>query len=146
MGLPEWVKAALFAAIIVVSGVGLLLGAQALRPQPPVLNDGIAVSLTIEGAGWTIRYASNDTRNGTVFLFLLEAAQTLHFSVEWSNWSPPYSAVFVDAINGARNNDGGNGRWWVFWVDGAYATTAADLTVLHGGEHIAWRYTTPEGG
>ncbi|HLE46428.1 MAG TPA: hypothetical protein VI915_05560, partial [Thermoplasmata archaeon] len=118
MSLPERVKAALFAAIIVLSAVGLILGAQAFRPQPPHLAQGIAVSMTIEGSGWTIAYASNDTRNNTVFAFLLEAARVLHFSLEWSNWSPPYSAVFVDAIGGAHNGDGG--RWWVFWVDGAY--------------------------
>jgi len=58
--------------------------------------------------------------------------------------APPYSAVFIDAINGSLNNDGG--RWWVFWVDGVYANTAADLTVLLGGEAIAWRFVLPGGG
>ena len=86
----------------------------------------------------------SDSRNNTVFLFLLEAARTLHFALQWSNWSPPYSAVFIDSINGSRNGDGG--RWWVFWVDGVYANTAADLTVLHGGEAVLWRFTVPEGG
>ncbi len=143
MSLPERVKAALFAAVIVLSAAGLIVGAQVFRPQPPHLAWGIAVSMMIEGPGWTIAYASNGTRNNTVFGFLLEAARVLHFSLEWTNWSPPYSAVFVDAINGARSS---GGRWWVFWVDGAYATTAADLTVLHGGETVLWRFTVSEGG
>ena len=142
--LPERVKAALFAAVIVVSAVGLIAGAQAFRPQPPVLTEGIPLSMTIEGAGWTISYTTNRTTNNTVFLFLLEAARTLHFAVQWSNWSPPYSAVFIDAINGSLNNDGG--RWWVFWVDGVYANTAADLAVLSGGEAIAWRFVLSGGG
>ncbi len=144
MSIPERVKAAAFAAVIVLSAVGLIAAAQTFRPQPPVLTSGIAVSMTIEGAGWTIAYANNETRNNTVFLFLVEAARALHFEVMWTNWSPPYSAVFIDAINGSLNAAGG--RWWVFWVDGVYANTAADLTILHGGERILWRFTTPEGG
>ena len=144
MSLPERVKAALFAAAILLSSVGLILGAQAFRPQPLPLEQGIAVSMSIEGPGWALTYSNPETRNNTVFAYLLEAAATLHFVVEWTNWSPPYSAVFVDAIGGAHNGDGG--RWWVFWVDGAYGATAADLTVLHGGETILWRFTVPEGG
>ena len=140
----ERIKAAFFAGVIVVSAMGLILGAQTFRPRAPFLEEGIHLSMTIEGAGWTIDFESNATRNNTVFLFLLEAAHTLHFGLVWTNWSPPYTAVFIDAINGSRNGDGG--RWWVFWVDGVYANTAADLTVLHGGEAILWRFTTPEGG
>lgn len=144
MAIPERAKAALLAAAIVVSAMGLVLGAQAFRPRPPTLTSGIALSLTIEGPGWTIDFVRNDTRNNTVFLFLVEAARTLSFALVWSNWSPPYSAVFIDAIDGAWNGEAH--RWWVFWVDGAYANTAADLTVLRGGESILWRFVIPEGG
>ncbi len=144
MLLPERVKAAVFAGLIVLSAVGLILAAQTFRPQPPALTAGIPVSMQIEGAGWVITYSSNDTRNNTVHLFLLEAARTLHFGLVWSNWSAPYSAVFIEGINGSINGEGG--RWWVFWVNGTYGSTAADLTVLHGGEAILWRFTTPEGG
>ena len=144
MPLPERVKAALFAAIIALSAIGFLAAAQSFRPQRPFLSSGIALSMAIEGGGWTISYANTDTRNNTVFLFLVEAARTLHFGLRWSNWSPPYSAVFIEAINGSANADAG--RWWVFWVDGVYADMAADLTVLHGGETVLWRFATPQGG
>ncbi|HTD80759.1 MAG TPA: DUF4430 domain-containing protein [Thermoplasmata archaeon] len=137
-------KAGIFSALIVVSAVGLILAAQTFRPQAPALTTGIPLRMTIEGSGWTIAYSSNDTRNNTVHLFLIEAARTLHFGLVWANWSAPYSAVFIEGINGSINGEGG--RWWVFWVDGVYASTAADLTVLHGGETVLWRFTTPEGG
>ncbi len=143
MPLPERVKAAAFAAVIVVSAIGLLVAAQAFHPQAPALSAGISLSIRIEGPGWTIEYTSNDTRNNTAFLFLMEASRALNFSVQWTNWSPPYSAVFVDAINGSRNGDGG--RWWQFWVDGTYADTAADLTVLHNGDTVRWAFALPEG-
>ena len=93
MSLPERVKAGAFAALIVVSAVGLILAAQTFRPQAPALTAGIPVSMTIEGADWVISYSSNDTRNNTVHLFLLEAARTLHFAVVWTNWNPPFTAV-----------------------------------------------------
>ena len=144
MARSERVKAAVFTAVIVVSAIGLIVGAQEFRPTPPALTHGIPASITIEGPGWTINYASNETLNNTVFLFLLEAARSQHFAVVWSNWSPPYTAVFVEAIHSARNGE--DGRWWVFWVDGVYSNTAADLTILRGGESILWRFTTPQGG
>jgi len=142
--LPERAKAAVLAVVVILSAIGLILAAQAFRPQASAPSQGIRLSMTIQSPGWTLTYENNDTRNNTAFLFLLEAASVLHFRVEWTNWSPPFSAVFVDAINGARNGDGG--RWWQFWVDGVYADTAADLTVLHGGDSVLWRFATPEGG
>ncbi len=144
MSLPERVQAAVFAAVIVGAATGLILAAQALRPQPRALDRGIELAMEIDGPGWTLSYSNAETRNNTVFLFLLEASGRLHFALEWTNWSPPYAAVFVDAINGAQNGDGG--RWWVFWVDGGYGTMAADLTALQDGQTVLWRFTTPEGG
>jgi hypothetical protein len=142
--LPERAKAAVFAAVIVLSAIGLIEAAQAFRPEVPALSTGISLSMRIEGAGWTIVYASNDSQNNTAFQFLLEAGRALRFEVQWTSWSPPYSAVFVDAINGSRN--GAGGRWWQFWVNGAYADTAADLTVLHNGDAVRWTFAPPEGG
>lgn len=143
MPLPERVKAAALAAVIVLAAAGLLVAAQAFHPEAPVLSAGISVSMRIEGAGWTIGYASNDTRNNTAFLFLMEASRALHFDVQWTNWSPPYSAVFIDAVNGSHNGDGD--RWWQFWVDGVYADTAADLAILHGGDSVRWAFVPSAG-
>ncbi len=142
--LPERAKAVIFTAVVVLSAIGLMEAAQAFRPQVPTLTAGISLSMRIEGAGWTITYSNNDTRNNTAFLFLLEAARTLHFGLQWTNWSPPYSAVYIDAINGSREGDGG--RSWVFWVNGVYATAAADLTVLHDGDFVLWTFEVAGGG
>ncbi len=133
-----------FAAVIVVAAVGLLVAAQAFHPQAPALTAGISLSMRIEGMGWTSSYANDDTRNNTALLLLLEAGWALHFAVQWTEWSPPYSAAFVDAINGSHNGEGG--RWWQFWVNGVYADTAADLAILHDGDTVLWRFAIPEGG
>ena len=144
MVLSERSRAIGFTASVVLVAVALILAAQAFLPRPPTLSNGIVLSVVVEGPGWSISYESNETRNNTVFLFLLEAARSLHFGLEWVNYSPPLSAVFITSINSAHNGDGH--RYWQFWVDVTYGTVAADLTILRGGETILWRFVAPQEG
>ena len=144
MFLTERARAILFTAAVVVTATSLILAAQAFQPRPPTLLRGITLSLVIEGPGWTITHQNNDTVNNTVFLFLLEAARTRHFTLEWENYSPPLSAVFIIAINGARNGDAH--QYWQFWVNSVYGPTAADLAVLRGGETVLWKFDVSEEG
>lgn len=51
--------------------------------------------------------------------------------------------VFVEAINGIRNNQDGN-RWWQFWVDGELAPIGAGSYILSEGAVVEWRYTSPQ--
>lgn len=136
MRIPERVKAIVFTALVIASAASLIVAAQAFRPSTPVLEHGIAVSLVIEAPGWTIRYESNDTINNTVFAFLLEAAGRLDFVVGYSFWGPPYSAVFIDSINGTRNSP--STGYWEFLVNNVYGSMAADLTAVNDGDRIAW--------
>ena len=54
MPLAERVKAAGLAAVIVVSAIGLILAAQALRPHAPALESGIPIALN-RGQGLGVR-------------------------------------------------------------------------------------------
>ena len=45
---------------------------------------------------------------------------------------------FVEAINGIRNNQDGNNRWWQFWVNGELAPVGVGSYRVHEGENIEW--------
>jgi len=73
-----------------------------------------------------------DSPNTTVFHALLLVA-----SVEY-HYEGPY--VFVDAINGVRNNENNNNRWWQYWVNGELPMVAANKYYLNSNDIVEWKY------
>ncbi len=140
--IPERTQAVIFLVVLGVAIAGLYGWIQASQ-APPVQAKGVTgVSLTVSGPNWTLRYGPATTANNTAFGILLEAAQRLHFSLQWVNYSVP-SGVFVTAINGTPNGQGGMS--WQYWVSGVYGDRAANLYGLQNGDAVAWRFTTDQG-
>ena len=52
--------------------------------------------------------------------------------------------LFIEAINGIRNNHDGNNRWWQYWVDGELAPVGVGIYVLHEDSVVEWRYSHPQ--
>ncbi len=142
--LSERRQAILFAAVVVAAIAGLYAATQIIQPaavQPSVVH---AVHLEVTGAGWTISYDAILTANNTVFSLLIEASHTLGFPVAYVPYEIP-RGMFVTAINGSVNGDGG--RYWQYWVSGAYGDVAADLRVLHDHDSVLWKFVSSvEGG
>lgn len=84
------------------------------------------------GSTETFREISLEPPNTTVFHALLLVA-----SVEY-HYEGPY--VFVDAINGVRNNENNNNRWWQYWVNGELPMVAANKYYLNSNDVVEWRY------
>ena len=106
------------------------------KVPPPA--EGIHLKLQVTGEGWNLVYESNNTINNTAFTILLEAARTLHFPVIWSNWTVPADSILVQSIGSDVNGDGG--RWWQYWINGAYGTVGADHAALKNGDEVEWRF------
>ena len=128
-----------FAASLTVSvaGVWALANASFLQGVPPSSED-IHLRLKVTGGSCSISFESNASRNNSAFSFLLEGARALHFSVVWQNWTMPPDSVFVHSIGGDVNGD--NGRWWQYWIDGAYGSVGANHAVLNDGDVLEWRF------
>jgi Domain of unknown function (DUF4430) len=140
----ERVQAVVFVAIVIVAVAGLYAVVQALQPASVQALVVRHAKLEVKGDGWSIRYEPVATANNTAFGILREASATLGFSLSFVPYEIPMG-VFVTGINGSMNGDGG--RYWQYWVDGAYGMVAADHRALHDGDVIQWTFLIPsEGG
>ncbi len=131
--------AALFAVVLAfaVAGVWALANATLPRSVPPP-SKPLHIRLMIAGNGWQTAYESNASWNNTAFSFLLEGARSLDLSVTWQNYTVPANAVFVSSVGGDVNGNGG--RWWQYWIDGAYGSVGADHAALNDGDVLEWRF------
>ncbi|TLZ76765.1 MAG: DUF4430 domain-containing protein [Methanobacteriota archaeon] len=136
--LTERAQAVLFAAVLMTAIAGLTGTAILLQPAPVSVHAVGSVRLDVEGAGWSIRYTPTATNNNTVFGLLLEASAKFGFTVAYITYQIP-QGVFVTAINGSMNGDGG--RYWQYWVNGAYGTVAADHAALHDHDVVLWNFS-----
>ncbi len=140
--LSERAQAFVFASILIASVAGLYAAAQSLQPPPVRAYTVSSPYLDIEGSGWRVDYRPSSTANNTVFLLLLEASAALQFSVYYQFYQLP-QGVFVIAINGTANGQGG---YWQYWVDGVYGDVAADHRALHDHDVVLWNFTVSQGG
>jgi len=129
-----------FAACLMISIAGVWILANATMPQHvPQPATGLHLTLRVVEDGRVIEYGSNQSRNNTAFTLLLEGARNLHFEVRWENWTVPSESVLVVSIDGLGNGNGG--RWWQYWINGAYGNVGADHAQLHDGDVVEWRFT-----
>ncbi len=141
--LSERVQAVLFVVVLAAAISGLYAYIQLSQPLPVTASGPVRVSLFIDGASWTITYGPLETWNNTAYSLLVEASTKLGFSLQAVHYEIP-SGVFVTSINGTTN--GQDGRYWQFWVDGAYPQVGADHVALAYGDTVAWRFTSDQGG
>jgi len=129
----------LFTIVLIVAVAGLWMLANAtMLPIVPSPNRAIHLRLRIAGSDWAESYESNASWNNSAFSFLLEGARNLHLPLVWENWTLPSDSVFVLSIDGDTNGDGG--RWWQYWINGAYGSVGADRAPLNDGDLLEWRF------
>ncbi len=75
-----------------------------------------------------------DEKNATVFYALLKAANENGFDVKYTYYGQ-YDSYFVDSIAGA----GGDGKFWIYYVNGVMGEVGADKKVVGEGDIIEWR-------
>jgi len=141
--LSERRQAALFTAVLVVAIAGLYAGTQLLQPAPVGAYFVHRAQLDIEGVSWSIHYTPAVTANNTAFGILVEASVHFGFSLGYVPYEIP-KGFFVTMINGSTNGDGG--RYWQYWVNGAYANLAADHLALHDHDAVLWKFTASQEG
>jgi len=121
----------------ILLGVALLLVGSSLTNDP--VPTSIQVTLKIDYQG----FAPNEEFH----LLLPPDNQTVYDAMVRANLTMEKTGsgalVFVEAINGIRNNQDGNDKWWQFWVDGELAPIGAGSYILSEGEVVEWRYTSP---
>ncbi len=50
----------------------------------------------------------------------------------------------ITYINGKKNNEEQNGKYWIYRVNGTKATTGVSHTIIHDNDIITWTYESQE--
>ncbi|HEC82448.1 MAG TPA: DUF4430 domain-containing protein [Thermoplasmatales archaeon] len=99
-------------------------------------NEIVEVKLTINfgnGTKWNYN-VTLDAKDATVLNALYEASKLGDFSVKTTYW-PSYDSYFIDSIA----NAGGNGKYWMYYVNGTMGGVGADKKIVKEGDLIEWR-------
>ena len=85
-----------------------------------------------------IVYSHNDENNkgSTVFSELISYGKKNNIEIKYNN-NYKYG-VFIESIGGVQN--GAEGRYWQYYVNGILGSVAADKKSLKKGDMIEWRF------
>ncbi|MFW9888935.1 MAG: DUF4430 domain-containing protein [Candidatus Thorarchaeota archaeon] len=78
---------------------------------------------------------TTDTYDGVAGSNALEATESV--AVVLADWTG--NLAFVYSINGVSSKEE-TGRWWQYWVNGDYASVAANLYVVQDNDLIIWKF------
>lgn len=109
------------------------------QPQvpPPVNTQKNRVKLTIDNGSRTLELPMEVEDGCTVFDLLETASGEYDFSFGYSS-DDSYGA-FVEELDGVRNSPI-SGKYWMYLVNGQYASLGASSQTVSDGDVILWRY------
>jgi len=91
------------------------------------------------GSIWRFSNISLTAGNTTVLDMLNAVASKGNFTVETTYYGQ-YDSLLVDAIAGIENGQDDN--YWLYWINGDYASVGADRQPVRTGDTVEWRFTT----
>lgn len=109
-------------------------------PPPAVTNEPeekVNVALTIDNGARKLEFLIKADKNSSVFHLLKRASSEFGFSFGYSNDSA--YGVFVEELDGVRNNPSA-GKYWVYYLNGKYASLGASSQKISEGDVISWCY------
>ena len=118
-------------AIVLVAAVILaaLPLAPALQTRYPASLSALGITLRIDfGNGTTVTF---NGLNGTTVLNVTDSVVDVE-----TNWAGELAyVVSIDGVSQDQNH------WWQYWVNGNYATVAANWYSLQDGDSVLWNRT-----
>lgn len=109
------------------------------NPTPPAAENDQKnhVNLTIDNGVRTLEFPMEVEENCTVFELLEKASGTYGFSFKYSN-NDSYG-VFVEELDGVSHSPGSS-KYWMYYVNGNYASLGASSQTISNGDAILWSY------
>ena len=143
----------LFPALLAIGLLGLLLITRWTPSQPPLRltvspdtwvptpqPTGETVSLTLDfGNGAKKEFAALPWQGEMTVADLLEQARKFRPGIEFTQVGQGESG-FLTALDGLAN-EGGEGRNWIYRVDGRHANVSFCLEKIEPGTHVLWTFT-----
>ncbi len=129
-------KKAFIASIIALCAVSTAFAFYVVEKDVNETARKVDVSLIIDfnnGTRWQFNLTL-EGKNVTVFDALNGAAKQGGFDIK-ATYYGQFDSYFVDSIAGI----GGNGKYWLYYVNGNFGDVGADKKVLEEGDLIEWR-------
>ncbi|MEL6366134.1 MAG: DUF4430 domain-containing protein [Pseudomonadota bacterium] len=124
-----------------IAFAGLAFGVSACGGEAPeAASETIAVSITVCADACRTIDAVSAPRGGAVIDAMAAARAAGRLDADWRGDG---AMAFVTSIDGITAPVGD--RYWLFWVDGAYACVGPGSHAIDDGAQIEWRLTS-EGG
>jgi hypothetical protein len=124
--------------LVVLSALGVLLalgGASAVGAEPKA-----AVSLVVDyGDGVELHFTNLKWRDDMTVLDALAAAKAHRHGIMFSQRGSGSSALITKI--GDQTNEG-NGRNWIYYVNGKTGDVSAGVRPIKSGDAILWRFQT----
>ncbi len=57
-----------------------------------------------------------------------------------AQWQGSGASLFITGLGGVEANQGGNGYWWVYFVNGQMLEVSCAVYTLQPGDSVAWDY------
>lgn len=131
------IKKILLTAILI--GVGYLLisnSAPSSQPSTSKPTTGSA-TMTIDTGSSPATYSATLSDSATALSLLEQVAVEQDFPLETKKYD---FGTLVHSINNFNNSPTAA---WIYFINGQSATQGADQYPVQPGDHIEWRYTTP---
>lgn len=110
------------------------LAAPTAEPQQEKTID---IQLVIDGPGGREVYDLSGKQGETVYQALKQASKKFDFSIKFSQHAS--LGIFVEGIVGVENNPTAN-RYWLYYLNGQFASRGVSLQTLQDGDKIEWKY------
>ena len=136
----KWVDVSKHYALIVIGTILLFIQPSAALSYAAPTNSSFSpaadeISITIDFGNQTTKNLSNLT--GTNVLEITQEVANVEFY--YDTWG----FAFVTEIDGLANNQQKD-SYWQYWVNGEYASTAANTYLVQSGDTIIWRYVSSQ--
>lgn len=93
-----------------------------------------------KGEGEILQYQIAPVSDSTVFALLEDLSQKKDFKISYKIY--PEMGVFVESIDGLEN--GTDGKYWQYWVNGELPMVAANNSPVKEGDIVEWKFETSQ--
>ncbi|MBI3335244.1 MAG: DUF4430 domain-containing protein [Candidatus Portnoybacteria bacterium] len=87
-------------------------------------------------------YQVGISENSSAYDLMKKASEQYEFSFNGKEY--PGLGFFVETINGVKNNEKGDGKYWIYYINGEEAQAGISNYIVKSGDEILWKYEAME--
>ena len=128
-----------FCAVVAFTALGIVLYATP-GVQEPVRQEAPAISATIAVDGVLPKETRALAIGTSALQLLIASADEKNLEIRTKEY--PGMGTLVEKIGSAEN--GADGKYWMYYVNGVFAPIGADAYVIQPGDILEWKFEVPK--